>query len=72
MHIHTTGRRIKFDYDKFGHSPSCLGTNTNIANGKEAQVQGYGRAEDGKNRPFMLLCIHNECNNLYHIIRHLA
>ena len=41
------GRRIEFDYDKFGHSPSCLGSNTNIVNGKEAVVQGYGRAEDG-------------------------
>ena len=43
------GRRIEFDYEKFGHSPSCLGSNTNIFNGKEAVVQGYGRAEDGKN-----------------------
>ena len=43
------GRRIEFDYDKFGHSPSCLGSNTNIVNGKEAVVQGYGRAEDGEN-----------------------
>ena len=43
------GRRIEFDYEKFGHSPSCLGSNTNIFNGKEAVVQGYGRAEDGIN-----------------------
>ena len=45
----TIGRRIEFDYEKFGHSPSCLGSNTNIVNGKTAVVQGYGRAEDGKN-----------------------
>ena len=56
--IYTIGRRIKFDFDKFGHSPSCLGSNTNIVNGKEAQVQGYGRAEDGRNHSFVLLCIH--------------
>ena len=43
------GRRIEFDYEKFGHSPSCLGSNTNIVNGKEALVQGYGLSEDGKN-----------------------
>ena len=43
------GRRIEFDYEKFGHSPSCLGSNTNIVNGKEAVVQGYGLSEDGKN-----------------------
>ena len=42
------GRRIEFDYEKFGHSPSCLGSNTNIVNGKEALVQGYGLSEDGK------------------------
>ena len=49
------GRRIEFDYEKFGHSPSCLGSNTNIVNGKEAVVQGYGRAEDGKTDRHILI-----------------
>ena len=67
------GRRIEFDYDKFGHSPSCLGSNTNIVNGKEAVVQGYGRAEDGENdrQPFnygMKRIPYNDLNLLYYFL----
>ena len=42
------GRRIEYDYDKFGDSPTCLdqGQRDNI--NKIATVQGYGVTEDGE------------------------
>ncbi|CAB4059709.1 unnamed protein product [Lepeophtheirus salmonis] len=40
------GRRIKFDYDTYGDSPSCLGRTEDTLVGQEAISQGYGFTED--------------------------
>jgi len=40
------GRRIIYDYDRFGDSPSCIGSGKEIV-GKTATSQGYGFTENG-------------------------
>ena len=45
---HLSGRRIVFDYDIYGDSPSCLGSFKNRIEEKRAVVQGYGYNEKGK------------------------
>ena len=40
------GRRILYDYDKFGDSPACISNGQNI-DGKQATSQGYGFTEHG-------------------------
>ena len=45
---HLSGRRIVFDYDIYGDSPSCLGSFKNRIEEKWAVVQGYGYNEKGK------------------------
>ena len=59
------GRRIEYDYDIYGDSPSCLGSNNNIIDGKTAFVQGYGYTEEGKfNWKFLKIIViieQNEC-----------
>jgi serine protease 27 len=40
------GRRLEYDHDRFGDSPSCLDHNTNLE-GRVGTVQGYGETEDG-------------------------
>jgi hypothetical protein len=42
------GRRIIYDYDRFGDSPACISKGENIL-GKVAISQGYGFTEKGKN-----------------------
>ena len=42
------GRRIVFDYDIYGDSPSCLGSFKNRIEKKRGVVQGYGYNERGK------------------------
>ena len=44
----TTGRRIEYDFDKFGDSPVCLDQGKEEIVGKIATVQGYGLNEHGK------------------------
>ena len=39
IHFFYSERRIIYDYDKFGDSPTCLGENNGIS-GLEALVQG--------------------------------
>ena len=42
------GRRIQYDYEKFGDSPSCLGKGREGAlDGKAAKSHGYGITETG-------------------------
>ena len=48
MFEHLSGRRIVFDYDIYGDSPSCLGSFKNRIEGKRGIVQGYGYNEKGK------------------------
>ena len=45
---HLSGRRIVFDYDIYGDSPSCLGSFKNRIEEKRGVVQGYGYNEEGK------------------------
>ena len=40
-------RRIIYDYDTIGDSPTCLGDTDNL-DGKEAVLQGYGINEKGE------------------------
>ena len=40
-------RRIIYDYDTIGDSPTCLGDSDNL-DGKEAVLQGYGINEKGE------------------------
>jgi len=40
------GRRVEYDYEKFGDTPSCLDKGINKI-GKIATVQGYGLTEEG-------------------------
>lgn len=40
------GRRIEYDHDRFGDSPSCIDRNIDVA-GKVGRVQGYGETGDG-------------------------
>ena len=42
------GRRIMYDYDKFGDSPICLSQVEEQLEGKEAYVEGYGLTEHGQ------------------------
>merc|ERR1712142_419196 len=39
-------RRVIFDYEKYGDSPVCLGTNKDL-DGQVALVKGFGITEDG-------------------------
>ena len=48
MFEHLSGRRIVFDYDIYGDSPSCLGSFKNRIEEKRGVVQGYGYNEKGK------------------------
>ena len=48
MFEHLSGRRIIFDYDTYGDSPSCLGSFKNRIEEKRGVVQGYGYNEKGK------------------------
>jgi hypothetical protein len=52
------GRRIIYDYDRFGDSPSCLGKKDANLEGIVAVSQGYGLTETGEenclNRLFCL------------------
>ena len=42
------GRRVMFDFEKYGDSPMCLGRqNVSELIGKTAQVQGFGITEEG-------------------------
>ena len=41
------GRRIEYDFDKFGDSPTCLDKPDQNHEGEIATVQGYGVTEDG-------------------------
>jgi hypothetical protein len=41
------GRRIEYDYDRFGDTPTCLGAENDLE-GLTAIVQGYGRTSEGK------------------------
>jgi hypothetical protein len=41
-----TGRRIIYDFYKFGDSPACISSGKNIV-GKPATAQGYGYTEHG-------------------------
>ena len=41
------GRRIEYDFDKFGDSPSCMDQGSDITD-KVATVQGYGFTETGE------------------------
>ena len=40
------GRRVEFDYDKFGDSPTCLDQGQDNV-GRKATVKGYGVTEHG-------------------------
>ena len=42
------GRRIEYDYNKFGDSPTCLDRPGQENVGKIATVQGYGTTEEGE------------------------
>jgi len=44
------GRRIVYDYEKYGDSPTCLDQNLekDVYEGATATVQGYGKTEDGE------------------------
>ena len=42
------GRRILYDFDKYGDSPACLSDGKKNIDGLEAVVQGYGTTETGK------------------------
>jgi len=42
------GRRIEYNYDKFGDSPDCMDQQKYDNVGKLSTVQGYGLTEDGK------------------------
>ena len=46
--INFSGRRIIYDFDKFGDSPTCLGQVGEKLDGKEALLEGYGLNENGK------------------------
>ncbi len=41
-----TGRRIIYNYTRFGDSPTCIGSGKEIV-GKAAISQGYGFTENG-------------------------
>ena len=43
------GRRIVYDYDKFGDTPFCLDQGEKTFYEETATVQGYGLTEDGEN-----------------------
>ena len=43
-----SGRRIIYDYDKYGDTPACLGKQDQVLDGKIAVSQGYGLTENGK------------------------
>jgi len=48
------GRRIRYDFDKFGDSPACLGDPRRDLAGLNATSEGYGYTEHG-NRSDVLL-----------------
>ena len=41
------GRRIIYNYDRFGDSPACISSGKDIV-GRAAISQGYGYTEHGK------------------------
>ena len=41
------GRRVMFDFEKYGDSPMCMGL-LDILDGKQALVQGFGLTEKGE------------------------
>jgi len=41
------GRRVEYDYDRYGDTPSCLDSGIDLT-GKTGSVQGYGVSETGK------------------------
>ena len=42
-------RKIVYDYDKYGDTPTCLNDQFNIS-GKNATIQGFGITETGEQR----------------------
>jgi len=42
------GRRVEYDFKKFGDSPTCLDQGDRDINGELSTVQGYGLTEDGE------------------------
>ena len=52
-----SGRRIVFDYDIYGDSPSCLGSFKNRIEEKRGVVQGYGYNEKGKSSTYVISLI---------------
>ncbi|XP_040581572.1 CLIP domain-containing serine protease C9 [Lepeophtheirus salmonis] len=57
------GRRIKFDYDTYGDSPSCLGRTEDTLVGQEAISQGYGFTEDKVTSDILLQSFNNIISN---------
>ena len=47
-------RRIEYDYDKFGDSPSCFGTGKNL-DGRLAITEGYGFTEHGEKKEYFAM-----------------
>ena len=57
LYEHLSGRRIVFDYDIYGDSPSCLGSFKNRIEEKRGVVQGYGYNEKGKSSTYVISLI---------------
>ena len=41
------GRRLEYDHERFGDSPTCIDQNVEDMSGRMGKVQGYGEQEDG-------------------------